>query len=242
MAKLDADMQSLVRRTILCFAATINGDGSPNLSPKSTLIVHDDQHLLFANIASPRTVANLRREPRIEINCVDIFARRGYRFTGHASVRSAGDPIYDEVAAALRAEHGDAIPIHDAVLVRVLSAKPILSPAYAYVPGVTETSLREVYARKYGMVPLSPEESTQRPRISKLSSSLPASPSRRRLLHIAPAKRSHRTSSMRSPTFPANHWSPWSSIMHRGAPRARTRMPRRPSSMPTSSRAPSSLR
>jgi hypothetical protein len=32
MAKLDADMQSLVRRTILCFAATINGDGSPNLS------------------------------------------------------------------------------------------------------------------------------------------------------------------------------------------------------------------
>jgi hypothetical protein len=61
----------------------------------------------------------------------------------------------------LRAEHGDAIPIHDAVLVRVLSAKPILSPAYAYVPGVTETYLREVYARKYGMAPLTPEESTQ---------------------------------------------------------------------------------
>src|ERR1700729_1064838 len=99
MAKLDADMQSLVRRTILCFAATINGDGSPNLSPKSTLIVHDDQHLLFANIASPRTVANLRLDPRIEINCVDIFSRRGYRFTGHASVRSAGDPIYNEFAA-----------------------------------------------------------------------------------------------------------------------------------------------
>jgi len=95
MAKLDADMQSLVRRTILCFAATINGDGSPNLSPKSTLIVHDDDHLLFSNIASPRTVANLRLDPRIEINCVDIFSRRGYRFTGHASVRSAGDCCYE---------------------------------------------------------------------------------------------------------------------------------------------------
>ena len=93
MAKLDADMQSLVRHTILCFAATTNGDGSPNLSPKSTLIVHDDDHLLFSNIASPRTVANLRLDPRIEINCVDIFSRRGYRFTGHTSVRSAGDPI-----------------------------------------------------------------------------------------------------------------------------------------------------
>ena len=160
MAKLDADMQTLVRRTLLCFAATINADGSPNLSPKSTLIVHDDEHLLFANIASPRTVANLRRDPRIEINCVDIFARRGYRFAGHASVRSAGDPIYDGFAATLRAEHGDVIPVHDAVLVRVLSARPVLSPAYAYVPGVTEAGLRAVYARKYGMAPLAPEGST----------------------------------------------------------------------------------
>jgi predicted pyridoxine 5'-phosphate oxidase superfamily flavin-nucleotide-binding protein len=161
MAKLDADMQSVVRRTILCFAATLNGDGSPNLSPKSTLTVHDEDHLLFANIASPRTVANLRRDPRIEINCVDIFARRGYRFTGHASVRSAGDPIYDNFAMSLRAEHGDSIPIHNAVLVRVLSANPILSPAYTYVPGVTEAGLREVYARKYGMTPLASEESTR---------------------------------------------------------------------------------
>src|ERR1700722_1173533 len=79
----------------------------------------------------PRTVANLGLDPRIEINFVDIFSRRGYRFTGHASVRSAGDPIYHEFAAALRTEHGDAIPIHDAVLVRVLSAKPILKAVEA---------------------------------------------------------------------------------------------------------------
>ena len=96
---LDADMQSLVRRTIVCFAATINGDGSPNLSSKSTLIVQDDDHLLFSNIASPRTIANLRLDPRIEINCVDIFSRRGYRFTGDAGVRSAGDCCYETPGA-----------------------------------------------------------------------------------------------------------------------------------------------
>lgn len=158
MAKLNADMRALIRGTILCFAATVNADGSPNLSPKSTLTVHDDEHLLFANIASPGTIANLRRDPRIEINCIDIFSRRGYRFTGHGSVRSPGDPICDRFAAALKAEVGDFIPIHDAVLVTVLAAKPILSPAYAYVPGTTEAGLREVYARKYGMAPLMPAE------------------------------------------------------------------------------------
>lgn len=161
MAKLDNDMKDVVRRTNLCFAATINADGSPNLSPKSTLIVHDDDHLLFANIASPRTIANLKRDPRIEINCIDIFARRGYRFKGEASVRSAGDPIYERFLTTLHAEHGDAIPVHDVVLVGVLSARPILSPAYTYIAGTTEAGLREAYARKYGMAPLMAEERAQ---------------------------------------------------------------------------------
>lgn len=161
MAKLDSDMKDVVRRTNLCFAATINADGSPNLSPKSTLTVHDDEHLLFANIASPRTIANLRRDPRIEINCIDIFSRRGYRFKGECSVRSLGDPVYERFVADLRRQVGDTIPIHDAVLVTVLSAKPILSPAYTYVAGTTEAGLREVYARKYGMAPLATEAHTQ---------------------------------------------------------------------------------
>ena len=110
MAILDADMRAIVERTILCFAATTNPDGSPNVSPKSSLRVHDDRHLLFANIASPGTVRNLRRDPRIEINCVDIFARRGYRFTGRASIHTAGDPLHVALAEAVRREHGKRHP------------------------------------------------------------------------------------------------------------------------------------
>ena len=53
------DMKNLVEGTMLCFAATINEDGSPNLSPK-VLWGHDDAHLLFANMASPGTADNLR--------------------------------------------------------------------------------------------------------------------------------------------------------------------------------------
>ncbi|MCG8588661.1 MAG: DNA-processing protein DprA, partial [Proteobacteria bacterium] len=113
-----------------CFVATVNDDGSPNLSPKSSLRVHDDRHLLFANIASPGTVANLRRDPRIEINCVDVFARRGYRFTGRATLHTEGDRLFSDLAADVKAEHGDPIPVYDAVLVEVQRALPLLSPAY----------------------------------------------------------------------------------------------------------------
>lgn len=151
---LDQDMREMVAGTMLCFAATTNEDGSPNLSPKSSLRVHDDTHLMFANMASPGTVRNLRRDPRIEINCVDIFARRGYRFRGRASVHSGDDPLYRALRADVAAEHGDAIPVFDAVLVELLQVHPVISPAYTFVDGVTETALRNAYLGKYGVQPV----------------------------------------------------------------------------------------
>ena len=54
----DEDMKRIVAETILCYVATTNEDGSPNLSPKSSLRVHDDMHLIFANMASPKSNAD----------------------------------------------------------------------------------------------------------------------------------------------------------------------------------------
>jgi predicted pyridoxine 5'-phosphate oxidase superfamily flavin-nucleotide-binding protein len=149
----DEDVKQMVARTILCFAATTNEDGSPNLSPKSSLRVHDDNHLMFANMASPGTVANLRRDPRIEINCVDIFARRGYRFVGRATVHSGDDPLYRALRTDIAAEHGDAIPVFDAVLIEVQQVHAVISPAYTFIDGVTEDVLRNAYLGKYGVRP-----------------------------------------------------------------------------------------
>lgn len=158
MVKFDQDMRDMVAQTMLCFAATVNADGSPNLSPKSSLRVHDDSRLMFANMASPGTVRNLRRDPRIEINCVDVFARRGYRFGGTASVHSEGDALYEALKIDVAAEHGDAIPVFDAILIAVELATPVLSPAYTFIDGVTEPLLRSAYQTKYGVQPLAPAD------------------------------------------------------------------------------------
>ena len=149
---LTNDMKDLIAGTMLCFAATINKDGSPNLSPKSSLRVHDDTHLLFANMASPGTVENLRRDPRIELNCVDIFSRRGYRFSGKAHLYSDDDRIYQMLRADVASEHGDQIPVHDAVLVELKGVASVVSPAYTFVDGVTEPALRKAYFGKYGVL------------------------------------------------------------------------------------------
>ena len=71
-------------------------DGTPNLSPKGTPIVWDEEHLVFLHVHSPNTVANLAANPSIEVNVVDPILRKGYRFKGTAEVLTGGD-VHDGV-------------------------------------------------------------------------------------------------------------------------------------------------
>jgi hypothetical protein len=44
----------------------VTPDGKPNLSPKGSLKVWDDETVVFADIASPGTMRNLLTNPFIE--------------------------------------------------------------------------------------------------------------------------------------------------------------------------------
>jgi predicted pyridoxine 5'-phosphate oxidase superfamily flavin-nucleotide-binding protein len=82
------DMKRIVAEQRLAFVATVCPDGTPNLSPKGTIAVWDATHLVFADIRSPGTVANLKVNPTIEINVVDPYRKKGvslqrHRRTGH---------------------------------------------------------------------------------------------------------------------------------------------------------------
>ena len=80
MGILTNDMMRMVNEQQLGFIATVCPDGTPNLSPKGTTAVWDDEHLVFADVCSPNTIANLRHNPAVEINIVDMLLRKGYRF------------------------------------------------------------------------------------------------------------------------------------------------------------------
>ena len=96
MGILTQEIKEFVKQTKLGFVATICPDGTPNLSPKGTTTVWDDDHLVFADIHSPGTVANLLINPSIEINIVDVFLRKGFRFKGIGKVLSEGK-LFEEI-------------------------------------------------------------------------------------------------------------------------------------------------
>ena len=143
MGILTGDMKRVVNEQRLAYVASVCPDGTPNLSPKATTTVWDDDHLVYADIRSPNTRENLRHNPVVEVNVVDPVSRKGYRFKGRASVLTEG-AVHDEVLEMYRRRGQDYSP-QAVVLIRVERALPLVSPAYDR--GRTEEDVRaEFYA------------------------------------------------------------------------------------------------
>ena len=143
MGILTADMRRMVE-TQLAFVATVCPDGTPNLSPKGSTAVWDDDHLVFSDLRSPGTVENLRANTSVEINVVDQLVRKGYRFKGTGVVHTDGEVFergvrFYEARGTVRARDR----IHGIVMVTIQRALPITSPAYDV--GATEDELRQRY-------------------------------------------------------------------------------------------------
>ena len=146
MGVLTADMKRVVEEQRLGYVATVCPDGTPNLSPKGTTAVWDDDHLVFANIRSPGTMANLRLNPSVEINVVDPFVRKGT--ASRASRRSLNPARPASRRIAFYQARGSRVDLFkEIVLVRVQTTQPIDSPAYDL--GMTEDEVRDRWERHF---------------------------------------------------------------------------------------------
>ena len=130
--QLDDDMRAIINSARLVFAATITPDGTPNLSPKGTVRAFDASRIFFLDIASPRTRANLRHNPAIQLNIVEQTSRRGYRFAGRATLHE-GDDVYTRATQQVFSEEGSEYPVNCVVVTQVEWAEPLVSPGYWHV-------------------------------------------------------------------------------------------------------------
>ncbi len=137
------EMKEFLRKRRLAYVATVSPDGSPNLSPKGTVLAIDSRSLVFADIRSPRTVSNLAANPAVEINSVDPVSRRGYRFAGRARLLGRGEPELEK-AAAMYAQMGVRSEVRGVVLVSVERASEVTSPVYDL--GDTEEQVRKAWS------------------------------------------------------------------------------------------------
>jgi uncharacterized protein len=142
MPVLTDDMKRLVRAERLGYVATVSSEGLPCVSPKGSVAVWDDDHLMFADVESPHTIKNLETNPHIEVNVVDTQVRKGYRFSGVAKVLRAGD-MYWKIMEHYKAEGADIRRVRAIVVIEVQAATLVVSPCY--LTGLTEEEVRALW-------------------------------------------------------------------------------------------------
>ena len=151
MAKLTDEMKKVLAEHSLGYVASIAADGSPSLSPKVTFLPFGDDKIMFGEMRSPTTVKNIAANPMVEVNFVDVLARRGFRCKGAAVFHARGSARFDDCLAEFAKVRDQALldMFNGIVLIDLESASPLISPAYE--TGETEESLRaafkEVYAK-----------------------------------------------------------------------------------------------
>jgi len=98
MAKLTDEAKEAIAEIRPSIVATANRTGKPNVSAKGSFRVLDDEHVIFADIASPRTVANIWENPQVAVICLDATARKGCRIWGQGSILNSGE-LFDQLTA-----------------------------------------------------------------------------------------------------------------------------------------------
>ena len=99
MAKLSEEAKKAIGELGPALVATANKDGKPNVSLKGSFRVLDDEHVIFADIASPRTMANLGENPQLSAIVFDPATRKGCRVWGKTVEILDSGSLFDTISA-----------------------------------------------------------------------------------------------------------------------------------------------
>nr|WP_240457743.1 pyridoxamine 5'-phosphate oxidase family protein [Halomonas socia] len=138
---------------MLCWLATSDEDGQPNVSPKEVFAVAGDQHIVVANIASPRSAMNIRVNQKVCLSFVEIFVQKGVKVIGTAVEVKPSEHEYSHWVGPLATLAGDRYPIHSIFVVSAITAESIVAPSYRLFPTeTTEASQIQSALHTYGVI------------------------------------------------------------------------------------------
>jgi len=152
MNLLSTDVAHAAKDSVLCWLATVDAEGQPNVSPKELYVIFDEAHIVIANIASPTSVRNIAQSDKVCVTFVDILVQKGFKVYGTASVVRRAEPGFDHWAAPLLGMAGERFPVHSVIVVAATAVEPVVAPSYRLYPAeTTERSQVQSALQAYGV-------------------------------------------------------------------------------------------
>lgn len=145
---LTPEMIDIINNFSVGAVATVSKDGFARVSPKGTFLVWTSKELVFGDIRSPNTVANLKENPGVEVCFTDIFNRTSCRVTGLARYIPRQSSSYQDYLPRFSSAWPSLAPrIRGFVTVSVEGAALVKSPVYDI--GSRSAELDEFWLSKY---------------------------------------------------------------------------------------------
>ena len=99
MAKLSEEAKKIIGEVRPAWVATASKDGKPNVSPRGSFRVLDDEHVIFAEAGRLYTLSNLQENPQLSAIVLDPSTRKGCRIWGRMTeILESGD-LFDALSA-----------------------------------------------------------------------------------------------------------------------------------------------
>jgi len=151
---LSDEVKQSARASVLCWLATTDADGAPNVSPKEMFLLYAEDKVLIANIASPSSVKNIRNNSAACLSFVDVFKQKGFKLKGGAKIAEKGSEEYALYLAEIHAHlGGEAFPVASIIELTVTRVEPIVAPSYRLFPDTLDEDRIASAMQAYGVRP-----------------------------------------------------------------------------------------
>ena len=149
--ELTAEIKEYMDKSVLCWLATVSPNHIPNVSPKEIFTYYGSGTIIVANIASPRTVKNIRGNENVCVSFIDVLVQKGFQVKGKARILGKTDTEFPQMEKILTKMTGGDFPFATITEIRVEEVKPIIAPKYILYPRTTEREQVESAKKAYGL-------------------------------------------------------------------------------------------
>ena len=144
------ELKKYIDNSILCWLATTDANGNPNVSPKEVFTYYDEE-IVIANIASPNSVKNILANDIISLSFVDVFVQKGYKIKGRATLINRENSDFVRFNEKLKILAGEGLPFDQIIKIKVVQIEAIIAPRYKFFPGTTEEDQIKSALKAYGV-------------------------------------------------------------------------------------------
>lgn len=149
--ELTTEIKESINKSVLCWLATVSPDGIPNVSPKEIFSHYGKDKIIVANIASPQTVQNIKKNENISLSFIDILVQKGFQIKGKAKIVKKKNLEFSRMEKVLIKMTGGKFPFETITKITIGQVKPIIAPKYVLYPETTETEQIESAKKTYGI-------------------------------------------------------------------------------------------